>query len=167
MASPLPLPVNSTNVRPNHGRAAQITALPGDASRTLGLALATWGSAVALGATDGVFARLGIEVQLALAAFALGFALATYALDAEIRRTVDGMPPRVLALAALGVDAALWVAFGPEDGAASFAAGPAALLAYFAAPLAGVAHVALARGLGWARLRSRAARSPGARRAAT
>jgi hypothetical protein len=59
--------------------------------RVLAVAVVFFGTLAAAGFTSDVFARLSRETVLALAVFALGFALATYALDGEVRRYVNGL----------------------------------------------------------------------------
>ena len=49
-----------------------------DTRLTVTVALALWLGAVTAGSVAGVFAKLGAEEMLALAAFATAFALATY-----------------------------------------------------------------------------------------
>lgn len=67
---------------------------PENIARALLLALTLAGALVALGIADGVFERLGVELCAALAVFAAAFALATYALDPQVRRYVDGLAQR-------------------------------------------------------------------------
>jgi hypothetical protein len=138
-----------------------------DTTRILAITLGAWAGAIALGAADGVFAQLGSEVDVALAAFAALFALATYALDPGVRCAVDRVPLGLLAVGALVTDAALALAI---DGAASLdalARGPLALLGFFGMPLTLVAHAALTRALVAAGFSSMTAKSPASRRAAT
>jgi len=144
--------MKSTNVRLERG-----------AGRTLGLALGAWGVVVALAAFDGVFARLPLAVDLALAAFATLLAAAAYAMDANVRARVDAASGVVLVLVALAADAPLGlVAFG---GAGDIARGALALLVFFAAPLGIAAHLPLLRRLARIWRRPRAARpSAGSRR---
>jgi hypothetical protein len=159
------LPMNSTNVRIAGVDAVRIGPLPEEAGRTLSFALASWAALAALGAADGVFARLDPSVDGALAAFATVFALAVCCLDRSVGAAVDRVPLALLGILALGVDAALVVALAASGSAALFA-GPGAFLALFAAPVAAAAHFAAARRL-VARVRSRVARSPAARPAST
>jgi hypothetical protein len=63
-------------------------------ARVLGLAGLLAAALVALGIADGVFARLGTELCAALAGFAFAFALATYALDPQVRGYVDALTQR-------------------------------------------------------------------------
>ena len=58
-------------------------------SRVIASTVAFFGGLAALGILDGTFERLGMELVLALVAFALGFALLTYVLDSGVRRTVN------------------------------------------------------------------------------
>jgi len=142
-------------------------AAPGeDTPRALAVTLAIWAAAVALGAADGVFARLGLAVDEALAAFAAVFALATYALDASVRGAVDRVPAALLLVAALVPDAGLALAI-QANGAQALVDGPLALLGFFGIPVALVAHAAALLAVARPRLRSRAGRPPGARPAAT
>ncbi|HSN20465.1 MAG TPA: hypothetical protein VLS49_07305 [Usitatibacter sp.] len=156
----------STNVRVQWSDSTLVPAVEERPAAALALALGLWGAAVAVAAADGVFARLGTGLDLALAAFAALFAAGTYALDERVRERIDATRPRVVAAVALGGDAALaacMIAAGP----ASLAQGPLALVAFFAAPLALAAHLPLARALRSRRLRRGSGRSPGARPAAT
>jgi hypothetical protein len=57
--------------------------------RVIASAVAFFGALTALGIVDGTFERLGTEFVLVLAAFATGFALLTYAVDSDVRRTVN------------------------------------------------------------------------------
>jgi hypothetical protein len=151
----------STNVRVD---------MPGPAreqpARAIALALAAWAGAVALGAWDDVFLRLGTATDVALAIFAALFAVGVYALDDAVRGAVDALPAARIAAIALTGDAALAMALSLQGSGALFG-GAFALATLFAAPLASAAHVPLARAIAARRFRSAAARSPGARRAAT
>jgi hypothetical protein len=138
-------------------------ALPEDTPRALAVALAIWAAAVSLGAADGVFARLGPEVDFALASFGALFALGTYALDAGVRGAVHRVPAGLLAVGALVPDAGLGLALDAAPSLEALARGPLALLAFFGMPLALVAHAALAA----AALSSAPAKSPVSRPAAT
>jgi len=146
--------MNSTNVR-----------IETEDMRSPLVALAAWALFVALGAADGVFARLEPSVDGALAAFATLFALAACCLDRSVGSAVDRVRLAPLAALALGVDALVALQLAAA-GPAALASGIGAFLAFFAAPVAIAAHVALARRLG-ARLRSRAATSPAGRPAST
>lgn len=136
-----------------------------DAGRTLLVTLVAWAAMVALGAADGVFARLDPGVDAALGAFATLFALATCCLDRSVGAVIDRASLALLGGIALGVDGAIAAALA-AGGFAALVAGPGAFLALFAAPVAIAAHAAAARRLS-VRLRSRVARSPGARPAST
>lgn len=157
--------MNSTNVRIDAEAAVESPRISDDAPRTLATALAAWAGLVALGAADGVFARLDPAVDAALAAFGASFALAACCLDRSVGAAVDRVPLVLLAGLALGVDAAVAAAIAAL-GLPALAAGPGAFLAFFAAPVAVAAHVAAARRLA-GRVRSRVARSPAARPAST
>jgi hypothetical protein len=144
--------------------------IPENTPRTLALALGAWSAGVALAAGDGVFARLAPAADVALVVFACAFALATYALDVQVRAHVHRMPASLLAAAAIAADVAIAFALrdGVEAGLASAVARlPLAMIAYFGLPLAAVAHVAALRAYVAPQLRSTAAKSPGASRAAT
>lgn len=156
--SPIAAAKKSTNVRIHDRDGA------GDGPRPLAAALGVWAGCVALAAYDGVFARLGAEVDIALAVFAVTFAAASYALDASVRAIVDRMPFARLAAIALAGDAAIAIAVAERP--AEMAQGVSALLAFFAAPLALAAHVPAAVALA-RRFRRAPARSPGASPAAT
>ena len=136
-----------------------------DAARPLVVTLVAWAAMVALGAAEGVFARLDPAVDGALGAFAALFALATCCLDRSVGAVIDRASLALLGGIALGVDGAM-AAVLAAGGLSAFAAGPGAFLAFFAAPVAAAAHAAAARRLA-GRLRSRVARSPGARPAST
>ena len=56
--------------------------------RVIALALAFFGGLAALGYASGVFARLGGELTLMLAGFAIGFAALTWQLDPGVRSFV-------------------------------------------------------------------------------
>ena len=139
--------------------------LPEDGRRTLFMALAGWAGLAALGAAEGVFARLDPSVDGALAAFGTAFALAACCLDRSVGAVVDRAPLALLGTVALGVDAALAAALA-KSGLEALVAGPGAFLAFFAAPVAAAAHVAAARRL-VVRVRTRVARSPVGRPAST
>jgi len=150
----------STNVRVDDEAPAERPA------RTLALALSMWAGAVALGAVDDVFVRLGAPTDAALAIFAALFALGVYGLDEAVRAAVDALSTARIAAIALAGDAALAAALSAQGGDGLFG-GALALATLFAAPLAFAAHVPLARAIAARRFRSAAARSPAARRAAT
>ena len=57
--------------------------------RVVAVAIAFFGGLAALGFADGVFARLGAELVIALAVFAVAFAALTYGLDPGVRRLVN------------------------------------------------------------------------------
>jgi hypothetical protein len=59
--------------------------------RVVAVAAALVAGFVAIGWLEGLFARLGADTVAALAVFALGFALATYLCDREVRAFVDGL----------------------------------------------------------------------------
>lgn len=138
----------------------------------LAVLLAAWGGAVALAAADGVFARLPAIVDGALAAFAAAYAVAVYALDADVRHVVHRAPRAMLALGVACADAALALvvyevlSFEPQP-LAALTRWPLALVAFFAMPLALAATVAALNAFAAARLSSSAARSPGGSPAAT
>ena len=74
-----------------------------DTGRVIAVAVAFFGALAILGLLDGVFARLGTDEITALAAFAVGFAGATYVLDESVRgwvRTLLRRPARVTKAAA-------------------------------------------------------------------
>lgn len=144
---------NSTNVR-----------IKNSTGRALGLAAGVWALAVALAAFDGVFARLPVAVDLALAAFATLFAAGAYVLDAEVRARVEAAPVASVAFVAFLGDGLL--AGLAWQGVEVPVRGAGALLAFFGMPLALAANLpALAAAA--RRLRSAVARRPGARPAAT
>ncbi|HXN16146.1 MAG TPA: hypothetical protein VN878_07195 [Usitatibacter sp.] len=137
--------------------------------------LALWGGAAALAAFEGVFAKQSSATLIAAALFALLYAPATYFLDKRLRAWVASIAAAHLWAAALALDALLGAAaLDLAVAQASFAplARPAGAIAiFFFAPVALALHAALldravrARSLG--RLKRPAARSPGARPAAT
>jgi len=111
--------------------------------RTLGITLAAWPALVALGAFDGVFSRLPLAVDVALAGFMALFAIGTYAVDGSVRARIDATPRALLAFVALSADASLvLVALG---GSGDIAHGGLALLTLFVAPLGIAAHLPLLR----------------------
>ena len=59
-----------------------------DTARVIALAVAFFGGLAALGLANGVFARIGTEETLMLAAFGLAFAMLTWHLDADVRAYV-------------------------------------------------------------------------------
>lgn len=159
-ASPACVDDKSTNVRVSWQTAGE------DPRRAVAVALAAWAGAVALGAADDVFLRIGARTDLALAAFAALFTLGVLALDAAVRGWIAMQPVARIAAVALAGDAALAVVLVAAKGHALFA-GVCAFVTLFVAPLALAAHLPLARALAARRLRSAAARPPAARRAAT
>jgi hypothetical protein len=156
--TPMPASDKSTNVRIQESFASE------DAMPALALALFVWAGLVGLGAFDGVFARLPLGVDLALAIFAAAFAAGSYALDASLRRAVDRVPFPALAAIALAADGALGISLTERP--AELVHGVNALLAFFAAPVAFAAHLPAARAIA-RRFRREPARSPGASPAAT
>jgi hypothetical protein len=157
--------MNSTNVRIDMEAPMDARTLREDAGRSLFVALAAWAGLAALGAADGVFARLDPAVDDALAGFAALFGLAACCLDRSVGAAVDRVPLALLGAIALGIDAAIAVECA-ASGWAVLLSGPGAFLAFFAAPVAIAAHAAAARRLA-GRVRSPAARSPDARPAST
>jgi hypothetical protein len=127
--------------------------VPEDARVSIGVAIAVWGATVVGAAASGLFEKFAFEETIGLAAFAAAFALATYFLDASVRALVDSLRYRAAIAAALG----LGLAF----------AWPNIPAVIFGLPLAAVfAATALARREA-PKVRSAAAKSPGARPAAT
>ena len=61
---------------------------PESTGRVLALAIAFFGGLVLLGLAGGVFDRLGTELTVTLAAFAVGFSALTYQLDPGVRAFV-------------------------------------------------------------------------------
>lgn len=128
-----------------------------DTFRTLAVGVLAWIATVAGAARSGLLADVALEESIAAGLFAIGFALAAYRLDAELGDYLRSAPH--LPTVALALDAVI---------VASFAAGPFVPGLLAAAPLAVVAHAALlARRPRAPVLRSPAAKSPGARPAAT
>jgi hypothetical protein len=131
-----------------------------ETGRSVAVALGLWAAAVALAAIEGVFAKLSPGTLAALAAFAVLYAPAMYLADRELRRFVLGLDLRWLGGAALVLDAAL--------AAAILAQFELAIAGCLVAPLAAVLTLAsVERILARDKPRSAAARSPGARPAAT
>jgi hypothetical protein len=125
--------------------------VPEDARVSIGVAVAAWGATVVGAAASGLFEKIGFEETAALVVFATWFALATYLLDPSVRAVVDSIRHRVAIAIVLDTGVALAWAYAP------------ALL--FGLPLAAVATAALfARA---PKVTSTAAKSPGARPAAT
>jgi ABC-type protease/lipase transport system fused ATPase/permease subunit len=58
-------------------------------ARVIALALGLFATLLTLGVVDGVFAKLSPETLAALAVFAIGYAIATYLLDRQVRAFVD------------------------------------------------------------------------------
>jgi hypothetical protein len=164
------LVMKSTNVRFIVEAAMPNRPIPENTARTLAVTLVGWAGAVAWAAADGIFARLDPVVALALAAFATVYAAGTYALDADVREYLHRTPrTQWLAAAAsadLGAALAIATALGQADPLAAFTHEPFALVAYFGIPLAAVANLAALTAPAAPRLRSRPARSPGAKPAA-
>lgn len=143
----------------------RIPSVEEDTRLTILLALGLWAAGVVAGAAAGVFTRLGLELVVALAAFACAFAGAVYALDANVRAFTKARADRLKTmLPLLASVAALDLAFTPWD--ERLAAFPHAAVVLFVLPLAIVAGVALADARGVAALRSPEAKSPGASPAA-
>ena len=130
-----------------------------DMGRTVAVGLILWIGAVAAGAASGVLARFEPEERMALVLFGTLFALAAYRLDDALREFVRAFPR--LGIAAAAFDLAIVAGIATPHGEILIAA----------IPLAAVAHLALhgrrrpAPSAG--PLRSPAAKSPGARPAAT
>jgi len=126
---------------------------PEDARVSIGVAIALWGTTVVGAAASGLFEKFAFEETIALAAFSALFALATYFLDASVRAVVDSLRHRAAIAAALGIA----LAFGWPNLSAVI----------FVLPLATVfAATALTRREA-PKVTSTAAKSPGARPAAT
>jgi hypothetical protein len=131
-----------------------------ETARAVVVALGLWSAAVALAAIEGVFAKLSSGTLAALAAFAVLYAPAMYLADRELRRFVLGLDARWLGGAALILDAAL--------AAAILGQFQLAIAGCLVAPLAAVLTLASVERLAARdKPRSAAARSPGARPAAT
>jgi len=127
--------------------------VPEDARVSIGVAIALWGATVVGAAASGLFEKFAFEETLALASFSAAFALATYFLDASVRAVVDSLRHRAAIAVGLGVALSLgW---------------PNIPAVIFILPLAAVfAATAITRREA-TRVRSTAAKSPGARPAAT
>jgi hypothetical protein len=132
---------------------------PEDMGRTLAVGLTLWIGAVAAGALSGVLARFEPEERMALAIFGTLFAVAAYRLDEALRDFARALPR--LGVAAAAFDLAILAGIATPHGEILIAA----------IPLAAAAHLALidrGRAAGASRpVRSPAAKSPGARPAAT
>jgi hypothetical protein len=132
---------------------------PEDTGRTLAVGLILFIGAVAAGAFSGVLARFAPEERLALTLFATIFTIAAYRLDAPLRDFVRSLPR--LGVAAGVFDIAVLAGIATPHGEILIAA----------IPLAAAAHLALLdRGrvaTASSPVRSTAAKSPGARPAAT
>ena len=78
--------------------------------RVMTLTVAFFGGLAALAHANGVFARLGLEVTLALAMFALAFGVLTYHLDPDVRAFVKRLVTPRATLAKQGRDpaATMW-----------------------------------------------------------
>ena len=131
-----------------------------ETGRVVAVAVGLWAAAVAAAAMEGVFAKLSDATLAALAIFALLYAPAMYLADRPLRRFVLALDLRLLAGAALALDLAL--------GAAILAQFQLALAVFLVAPLAATLTLALAERIFLRETpRSAAAKSPGARPAAT
>ena len=137
-------------------------------ARVLAIALATWGAGVVGAASQGVFAKISATELAGLAMFATAYALATFLLDATLRRFVLDTAGRHIAPAAIAADAVIAAAvlaiLGGEGAWQPNVAQPAyAFVLLYVAPLAAVLHLA------WLERASRRspARSPGASPAST
>ena len=141
-----------------------------DTRVTVMVVLALWLGAVLAGSGAGVFAKLATEEVLALAAFATAFALATYRLDAEVRRFVLAhwatLPAALVLDAVVGLDAIVAWRAAPASDLLGTLPHSAALL--FALPLAAMTTAAaIERRRTRKKVRSAQPKSPGATPAAT
>jgi len=137
-------------------------------ARVLGVALATWGAAVLGAAAHGVFATISTAELIGLALFAIGYAVATFRLDATLRGFVLKAASGFIVPGAIAADVALAVAVmaiaaEPGDWQANVARPAYAFVLLFVAPLAAALHLA------WLERASRRlpAKSPGASPAST
>ncbi len=144
--------------------------IPENTARILAVTLVGWAAVVTWAAVEGVFARLDPAVALALAGFAVAYAMGSYALDAGVRAFLHSMPrarwQAAAACADLGLALAVAAALAHGDPGAAFTRLPLAFVAYFGIPLAAVAHLAALAAPAAPRLSSSPARSPGAKPAA-
>ncbi len=140
-----------------------------DSPRVLVVGLALWAAGAALAGWHDVFAALGPGVCAGVSIFAALYAIAAYALDAGLRRCLDEAGWRMLAAAALVLDAAVlaagWEAWRAGLDASALTRLPWVPVPTFVAPLALVADVAAMRAA--LRVRPAPGRSPGATPAAT
>ena len=127
--------------------------VPEDARVIVGAAVALWGSAVAGAGIAGLFEKLPLEETAIIVSFVTIFALATYLLDSSVRGFVDGLRHRIAIAIALDLGVALAWTYPPA-------------LA-FILPLAAVATAAALARHEPPAITSSAAKSPGARPAAT
>lgn len=104
---------------------------------TLGVALALWAGAVAAGTSAGVFPRLPQEVVIALAAFAVAFALAVVTVDERVRGWLERRSAKTAWLALLGVATILAFAIAAlaRQGAPDPAQAPWAPVLLFVVPV--------------------------------
>jgi hypothetical protein len=142
-----------------------------DVRNTLGVALVLWAAFVTAGTHAEIFARLPVEVLVALATYATAFAIAAVTWDVHLRQWLDERRGLVARLAMLG--AALAIAAGARyDGArlADLGAAPWAPLLIFGLPVT-AALFAAAAGAAWrasaGAFRSPASTAPARRPAAT
>ena len=127
--------------------------VPENAGITVGAAIALWGATIVGAAASGLFEKFAFEETAALVAFATIFALATYLLDPSVRAFVEALRSRVAL--AIALDIAVVIAW------------PYAAALAFVLPLAAVATAAAFTRREAPKVRSAAAKSPGARPAAT
>ena len=124
---------------------------PEDTPRVLFVALGIWAVATVVAALQGVFAKLSLAELGALSIFAFAFATATIYFDRGLRdylstRTTRSYLTFVIEVdlgIAIGTMIALGLAHGRVE--AALTSFPLAVVAVFALPVAGIAHVLLAQ----------------------
>ena len=137
----------------------QSHALKEDLGRTLAVGLTLWIGAVAAGAFSGVLARFDPEERMALVIFGTLFAIVAYRLDDQLRDFVRALPR--LGVATAVFDAGILAGIATRHGEILIAAVPLAVAAHLAL------HDRRRAATAASPVRSTAAKSPGARPAAT
>ncbi len=109
-----------------------------DARITVALAIGLWAGFVVLATRAQVFTRLPVEVFMALALFAVGFAVASVTVDARIRGWLDRQGAATPWTVVLAIDvllAAIGAALAEGQAGGSFAAAPWAPIVLVGMPI--------------------------------
>lgn len=142
--------------------------IPEDTRITVATTLSLWAGTVAAAAASGVFAKFSIEELATLAIFATVFAVATYALDPEVREYARAIPVARIALvldAIVAIDAVYLLRAADWESIVSTL--PHAVVVLFVLPLAAAISAAALNQREKRALKSPRAKSPGATRVAT